>query len=131
MILDASAIVAIMRREPEAGALAIRLTEAPRRGTHGISVYEATLAVARLSGAPVAEAEAVVADFLEDMAVVVHPIGPAEAAAALDAFARYGKGRHPAALNMGDCFSYACAKLRGMPLLYKGDDFALTDIAPP
>ena len=47
----------------------------------------------------------------------------------LDAFARFGKGRHPAALNMGDCFSYACARTRGLPLLYKDDDFAKTDIA--
>jgi ribonuclease VapC len=48
--------------------------------------------------------------------------------AAIDAFQRFGKGRHPAALNMGDCFAYACAKRLGVPLLYKGDDFSLTDI---
>lgn len=48
--------------------------------------------------------------------------------AAIDAFARFGKGRHPAALNMGDCFAYACARVHRVPLLYKGDDFSLTDI---
>jgi ribonuclease VapC len=54
---------------------------------------------------------------------------PAEArTTALDAFERFGKGRHPAALNLGDCFAYACARLAGAPLLYKGDDFPQTDI---
>ena len=130
MILDASAIVAIMRAEPEAAELSARLLAAARRETHGVSVYEATLAVARLSGDTVEAAEAIVMDFLEDLTILVSPIGPAETAAALDAFARYGKGRHPAALNMGDCFSYACARTRGMPLLYKGEDFAKTDLAP-
>lgn len=129
MILDASAIVAIMRRETDADSLTARLIAASRRETHGISVYEATVAVARLSGDTVAAAEVVVIDFLRDMSIAVLPIGPTETSAALDAFARFGKGRHPAALNMGDCFSYACARTRGLPLLYKDDDFAKTDIA--
>ena len=55
-------------------------------------------------------------------------VGDAECRLALDAYARFGKGRHPARLNMGDCFAYACARSHGVPLLYKGDDFALTDI---
>ena len=130
MILDASAIVAIMRREADAASLSERLGGTDRRETHGISVYEATAAVARLSGGTVEAAQVVVIDFLKDMAVSVLAIGPAETSAALDAFSRYGKGRHPAGLNMGDCFSYACARTRGLPLLYKGDDFAKTDITP-
>ena len=55
-------------------------------------------------------------------------IGLVEARLALEAHARFGRGRHPARLNMGDCFAYACARSRGVPLLYKGEDFALTDI---
>jgi ribonuclease VapC len=56
------------------------------------------------------------------------PVDGEIGALAIDAFARYGKGRHPAALNMGDCFSYACAKSRALPILCKGDDFARTDV---
>jgi ribonuclease VapC len=55
-------------------------------------------------------------------------IGVAEGQLAVEAHARYGKGVHPARLNMGDCFAYACAKVHGVPLLYKGEDFAMTDI---
>ncbi|CAN5295645.1 hypothetical protein BH09PSE1_BH09PSE1_29370 [soil metagenome] len=55
-------------------------------------------------------------------------IGASEHRLALEAFDRFGKGRHPAALNMGDCFAYACAKSLAVPLLYKGDDFAQTDV---
>ena len=56
------------------------------------------------------------------------PFEPETAALAIDAYARFGKGRHPAGLNFGDCFAYACARHFDVPLLYKGDDFALTDI---
>ena len=58
-------------------------------------------------------------------------IGEQELEIATDAYAQYGKGRHPAALNMGDCFAYACAKANRASLLFKGDDFAKTDIAAP
>jgi ribonuclease VapC len=60
--------------------------------------------------------------------VDIMPIGAREQALAIEAFDRFGKGRHPAALNMGDCFAYACARTLGLPLLYKGDDFGRTDI---
>jgi ribonuclease VapC len=129
MIVDASAIVALLLDEPEARSLADRLEAAPTRATHPVSIYEAALAIARSWRSSPGEAEADVNLLLAGSDLRVLPIGPDEAAAALDAFAKYGKGRHAAKLNMGDCFSYACAKLRGMPLLYKGDDFALTDLA--
>ena len=128
MIIDASAIVAIMANEPEATALLTPLMRATVRSTHSVSAYEAVLAIARKSGDSVAAARDVVFDFQRQLGIDTLPIGPAETNAALDAFARFGKDRHPAALNMGDCFSYACARLRGMPLLYKGEDFAKTDI---
>ena len=70
-----------------------------------------------------------VRDFLEDFRFRVVGIGARESEIATDAYARYGRGRHPAALNMGDCFAYACAKSNGAMLLYIGEDFALTDLA--
>ncbi len=129
MIVDASAIVAIMLSETEADALFERLLKSPDRATHALSIYEASLAVARIKQRPVSFGRSEVETFCADTGLRVLEIGPAETSAALDAFARYGKGRHAAALNMGDCFSYACARLRGMPLLYKGEDFALTNLA--
>jgi ribonuclease VapC len=74
-------------------------------------------------------AKAVVAEFLREAEMACVEIGQAELDAALEAMTRFGKGRHPAQLNMGDCFAYACAKTRGEPLLFKGDDFSRTDIA--
>jgi ribonuclease VapC len=75
------------------------------------------------------EAESRVGDFLRAAGVVVQPIQPETAHVALEAFARYGKGRgHPARLNLADCFIYAQAKAGGASLLYKGQDFSNTDI---
>jgi ribonuclease VapC len=70
-----------------------------------------------------------VRSFLREARVEIMPIDDDIGAAALRAFDRFGKGRDPAQLNLGDCFAYAMAKRHGVPLLYKGDDFALTDLA--
>lgn len=70
-----------------------------------------------------------IAAFVQRAGLDVVPIGAAETEEALDAHDRYGKGRHRARLNMGDCFAYACAKTNGAELLYKGDDFVHTDLA--
>lgn len=129
MIVDASAIVAIAVHEPGWERLARKLDDVRDAYTHPISLYEASLAIARIKNADPAIGRQAADEFLYQSELKVVTIGPAEAAAAVDAHARYGKGRHPAKLNMGDCFSYACAKLRGMPLLYKGEDFAKTDLA--
>lgn len=129
MFVDASAIVAILVREDDADELAARLGAARRRLTSAIAVYEVVTALARLRQGPVERARIIVGDFLDRNAIAHVNIGPAEEIVALDAFDRYGKGRHPARLNMGDCFAYACAKTNGVPLLFKGDDFAQTDIA--
>jgi ribonuclease VapC len=67
--------------------------------------------------------------FLEAGEIEFISIGEREFDIATDAYAQYGKGRHPAALNMGDCYAYACAKANGAKLLFKGEDFAMTDIA--
>jgi ribonuclease VapC len=91
-------------------------------------VWEATVALARLSGKSITDVREDVERFLELAEIRTLPVPPEIAAIALDAFDRFGKGRHPAKLNMGDCFAYACARHFGEPLLYKGADFPLTDI---
>lgn len=68
-------------------------------------------------------------DFLQEMDVEVIPFTAQHYEVAVDAFERFGKGRHPAALNFGDCLTYAVARLSGLPLLYTGEDFARTDLA--
>ena len=129
IVVDASAIVAMLTREPDADTLVSALAAAGRAETTPIAVYEAVLGVSRKRQWSVAEAEAHVRDFLEAAGVSVQPIQPETAHVALEAFARYGKGRgHPARLNLGDCFIYAQAKVGGASLLCKGQDFSKTDI---
>ena len=129
IVVDASAIVAVLTREPGADLLLSTLETAGPAETTPVAVYEAVLGVSRKRQWSVAEAEAHVRDFLEAAGVSVQPIQPETAHVALEAFARYGKGRgHPARLNLGDCFIYAQAKAGGASLLYKGDDFSKTDI---
>jgi ribonuclease VapC len=129
MFVDASAIVAILTREAEADALADRLDGAAGCITSPIAVFEAALAICRKHQASVAEAQGDVREFLDIARISVVAVAPADGDAALDAFARYGKGRnHPAQLNLADCFTYAMAKSHGVPLLFKGEDFDKTDI---
>jgi ribonuclease VapC len=129
MFVDASAIVAILTREPEADALADVLERADGPMTSAVAVFEAALGVCRKRHASIAEAQTDVLEFLATAGVRTVAIGDREAVTALDAFARYGKGRgHPAQLNLGDCFAYAIARNHGVTLLFKGDDFGMTDI---
>jgi ribonuclease VapC len=128
IVIDASAIVAMLTREPEADTLVSALVTAGRAETTPIAIYEAVLGLSRKRQWSVGEAETHVADFLRAAGVDVQPIQPQTAHVALEAFARYGKGRHPARLNLGDCFMYAQAKVGEASLLYKGDDFSKTDI---
>lgn len=128
MFVDASAIVGILAREPDWRELIARIDAAPTITVSPMVVYETVLAVARIRAHDVAIAEVAVAKFLTSIAAETIPIDAAIGKAAIDAFARFGKGRHPAALNMGDCFAYACARSRNIPLLAKGDDFTRTDI---
>jgi ribonuclease VapC len=129
MFVDASAIVAIVAPEEDGPALSARIDRAGQVQTSPLAIYEATLAVARRLDMPVAVAVGAVDTFLRQTGVEIIPITAEIGRAALAAFERYGRGRHPARLNMGDCFAYACARTLGVPLLYKGDDFAQTDIA--
>lgn len=129
MFVDASAIVAILTREPEAEALANLLEAPPSPITSPIAIFEAALGLCRKRYASVAEAEADVREFLAVARVRIVSITTGEAETALNAFSRYGKGRgHPAQLNLGDCFAYAVARNYGTTLMFKGDDFSKTDI---
>ena len=129
MFVDASAIVAILTRESDADSLADALDDAQSPMTTPIAIFEATLGLCRKRHASVAEAREDVLEFLGTAGVRTVAITGEEAATALDAFARYGKGRgHPARLNMGDCFAYAVAKAYRAPLLFKGADFDKTDV---
>lgn len=128
MFIDASALTAILTDEQDARELLARLQNHATRVTSPLAVWETAIAVARILHIEVTEAGAAVEDFLTLTGIAVHPVAADTRAIALDAFARFGKGRHPAALNFGDCFAYACARRAGLPLLYKGDDFPRTDI---
>ena len=129
MVIDASALTAILLSEPEAGhfldlldACAEPILISP------VSVFETVAAVARVTGCPVVEARASVSAALKDYAVAVTEISVEAGEEAITAFDRFGKGRHPAQLNMGDCYSYALAKTSRQPILFKGDDFTRTDL---
>ena len=128
MFLDASALIAIIARESEAAALAGRLRQATEVHTSPIAVYEAVLGLARVGNASIQDAQTVLEQFLEQVRAKTMPISTELGRSAIAAFDRFGRGRHPARLNMGDCFAYACALHLDMPLLFKGDDFPLTDI---
>ncbi|HEV8677727.1 MAG TPA: type II toxin-antitoxin system VapC family toxin [Stellaceae bacterium] len=129
MFVDASAIVAIIAGEPDASGLAARLAAAERVRSSGMAVYEATLGIARILNVSVGNAESLVDDLLTEAQAAIIPITAEIGRGAIAAFDRFGRNRHPARLNMGDCFAYACARALDLPLLFKGDDFAQTDIA--
>lgn len=129
MFVDASALVAILAQEPGYTAIGDRLHAAATRSTSGLAVFEAVMAIARFKRLTIAAAQAHVEEFLNAAAIGVVPIADAEAREALAAFARFGKGQgHPAQLNMGGCFAYACTRTRRTELLFVGNDFSRTDI---
>jgi ribonuclease VapC len=129
MFVDASAIVAILTREPEADALSDLLSSARSRITSPIAFFEAALAICRKRPARVEAVSRDICEFLELAGIEMVPITAMDADTALDAHSRYGKGRgHPAQLNFGDCFAYAMARNHRTSLLFKGQDFDKTDI---
>jgi ribonuclease VapC len=131
MFLDASAIVAILAKEPEEPTLLARLGQASKCYVSPIVIYEAALAIARIDSVSLDYARSIVERFLARIPAKIVPITARHGELAIAVFERYGKGRHPAALNMGDCFAYACAQDLDVPLLFKGDDFSKTDVLLP
>ena len=129
IFLDASAIVAILAEEAASDMLLDSLEQDPSRSTSPLAVFEAVAALTRKRRVAVEQAEATVRDFLARAGVEVLSLTDKDADTAIAAFSRYGKGRgHPAQLNLGDCFAYAMAKNHRCALLYKGNDFAETDV---
>ena len=127
IVVDTSAIVALVFDEPERGAIAQVLQQADRGLVSTVSVVEARMVVHGRRGQ---RAVVLLDNQLRLPVFELVPPGPAEMDAAYSAFVAFGKGSgHPAGLNFGDVFSYALAKVRGLPLLYKGEDFGQTDIA--
>jgi ribonuclease VapC len=130
MFVDASAFLAIVLKEPDGQRFSRAMEGAERLFTSPIAVFEIVAAIMRERALPRREAQRAVERALRVANIEVVPIDEEIGALALEAFERYGKGRgHKAQLNMGDCFSYACAKALGVALLYKGNDFAATDLA--
>lgn len=126
MIVDSSAIVAIARREPGYEELLSKLADATRRGVGSPTLLEVGIVLrARLEIDPTPFVDRLLRDFELD----VIPFGEPHWREAVSAYSRYGKGRHPAALNYGDCMSYAIARLADEPLLCTGRDFARTDLS--
>lgn len=124
MIVDTSALLAILFREEEAESFEAQLGTSPCRISVA-NVLEATMVVEGRAG-PAAGRDV---DALLDAAQIEPvPVSVAQLEVARAAWRRYGKGNHPAALNFGDCFAYALASTSGEALLFKGDDFAQTDI---
>ena len=130
VFVDASAVVAIIANEPDRADLHERLKRYKRRHISGIVIYESVLALQRLSGSKPDQMLELVHNFQYSYAFIGEPVAISHKVTemAISAFEKFGKGRHPAKLNMGDCFSYACAKDIKAKLLFKGNDFGQTDI---
>ncbi len=130
IFVDTSAVIAILTGEPEAAQLAAKIQAERERICGSHVVLEASMRLATISGLTPTEVDADVTRALHAASIAIVPITEDVAHAAVAAFERYGKGRKSrAGLNFGDCLSYACAKVHGARLLFKGADFAHTDIA--
>ena len=125
MVVDTSAIIAILLREADAKWFAETIEGSGNPVMSAGSYLEAgVVTLRRLGPDGLPELD----NILGTLAVAIVPVTEDQARLAIAAYARFGKGRHPAALNYGDCFSYALAQARGEPLLAKGDDFVRTDV---
>lgn len=125
MIVDASALLAIVFREPGYEAIVGKLEGSPSTGVGTPTLVEAGIVLtARLRR----DARAIVAGLVQEFGIVVVPFGEAHAREALRAYLLFGRGRHAANLNFGDCVTYAIASLAGEPLLFTGTGFAATDL---
>ncbi len=124
VVVDTSAIIACLTGEPERAPFMRILALAERRVLSSVNLLEARIVITGSKDLPRSWLD----DFLNNERLEIIPFDEPLSDLAFAAYSRYGKGRHPARLNMGDCAAYALAKARGWPLLYKGDDFSETDI---
>lgn len=125
MVIDTSALVALLAHEPEAPRLAAAIESDATRLLSAATLLETGIVIeSRYGGAGGHELDLLIAK----AALRIEPVTPEQAELAREAWRRFGKGRHAANLNYGDCFSYSLARATGEPLLFKGDDFAQTDL---
>lgn len=129
LFVDASAMVAMIAGESDGETLAKVMRADGDPLWSALSCWESTLALRRVKEVSLEEARVEIESLASAMPFRLVEIGESERQIALDAYLTYGKGRHAARLNMGDCFAYACAKANGAKLLYKGRHFAETDLA--
>jgi len=127
MVVDSSAVMAVLLGEPERLTFLRLLHTTGRNRMSAATRVELGIAVVRRVGI---EGEPALIGLLERSRTIIEPVTEAQVSIALEAFRSYGKGRHKARLNFGDTFSYALAKATGEPLLFKGNDFAQTDVTP-
>jgi len=128
MIVDTSALIAILRDAPEARTCARAIESSVIRRVSAGNFVETALIIDG-SRDPIASRR--FDDLMREAQIIIEPVTEAQARIAREAYRDFGKGSgHPARLNFGDCFAYALAKITGEPLLFKGDDFAQTDIRP-
>jgi ribonuclease VapC len=125
MIVDSSAIIAILRNEPEANALSTTLQKAVICRASAVTYVESAI-VTDANRDPVLSRR--FDDLLRDVNMRLEPVTPRQAEIARQAYRDFGKGRHKAGLSFGDCFAYALAKDVDEPLLFKGEDFRHTDV---
>ena len=126
MIIDTSALIAILKNEPESEAFSEAIETAKVVRISAASYLESNIVVGRCKN-PILTAR--LEEILENPGLQIEPVTAAQAKIAWEAYRDYGKGSgHPANLNFGDCFSYALARDKREPLLYKGDDFVHTDL---
>jgi ribonuclease VapC len=128
MFLDASAAIAILAREEDEVIIAEKLASAALVLFSPLSYYETCVGLARVLGGHPNDSEVIVREMLQTIQVRTVDLSAEIGIEAVKAHMRFGKGRHRARLNMGDCFAYACARFHKVPLLCKGDDFIHTDI---
>lgn len=125
MVIDTSALLAILQNEPERRAFNLAIEAADSRLISAATFVEVSIVIYSRYGADGLQD---LDRFLELAQVELAAVDPAQGRLARDAFIRFGKGRHPAALNFGDCFPYALSRSLGQSILYKGEDFPRTDI---
>lgn len=126
MILDTSAILAIVFREPEQDEFLRKIGAAPTVGVGAPTLVETTIVLAARLGE---QGQRLLSLIVQRAGIVVVSFDPPHSQLAIEAWLRFGRGRHPAGLNFGDCLAYATARLAGRPLLCKGDHFSKTDLA--
>ena len=125
MVIDTSALMAILKTEPEAKALLSVLSQPGAKHLSTATLLEVKIVLERQLGQPGHNALDLL---LAKAGITTIPLEDVHVHWALQGWRRYGKGRHPAALNLGDCFSYGLARALEAPLLFKGNDFGLTDV---